>query len=547
MKKSCLNFILICIVTFTLSGSALSKSYSPDFDCYKIDHSSYILVLLCSDPESARSELILDQAYYALRHQSPAYLLPQLKNTFITDSQIVQTCFPDPDEGESPAQCYRQKTARITDKYRSLLMPRAYEEATRSIDAHMALQQRLVDLGYLPPTTKIDGVYGADTRRAILRWQEKTGQSHQDGFLGREDELRLAPSLVQFTNFSHLDQLSLSSEAAPIPSENRTEMTPPSHLSENHTQEGEQNSEGDIGQRYRLSRKEVSSPVNEDNHYDSSKYGPSSNKYRELLSDNNKNKSNNFFGFISIIIVVSSLFLLLFITSIRVITKKYAEVTSSEGGGRSSKQEGPSSNKEHKASMSSKEQKAYQEAGMLWGRWADDHKEGEKLLKLLIQQNIEESFAFLERLLSPLETNESQKILSDVLQGKKTRRWEEFCRCSYQVLEYLLRYEQEQAEAEDRKRRQKEGAKKQRQQREHSRQRHKHSSSSAGAALWYVVLGVSERATLVEITTAYRTLLKKHHPDRFLHKGEEAYKAATEMTARLNAAYGYARKMKGGA
>jgi hypothetical protein len=47
----------------------------------------------------------------------------------------------------------------------------AQEEAARSIDDSATLQRRLQTLGYLNSTAKIDGVYGHDTRAAIVRWQ----------------------------------------------------------------------------------------------------------------------------------------------------------------------------------------------------------------------------------------------------------------------------------------------------------------------------------------------------------------------------------------
>ncbi|MCT6845811.1 peptidoglycan-binding protein, partial [Bombella apis] len=175
----------------------MADVYHPDFDCSRMDRNEPGQVLLCSDSDSARSELVLDQAYYALRHQSAAYSLPQLKAELIHDLAPLQACFsPAGVQGESQAQCYQRVVAQVADRYRSRLTGRAHEEATRPIDAHIALQRKLQVLGFLPAAVVPDGVYGEATRRAILRWQEQAGQPSRDGFLGDDDARVLMPDLA---------------------------------------------------------------------------------------------------------------------------------------------------------------------------------------------------------------------------------------------------------------------------------------------------------------------------------------------------------------
>ena len=50
----------------------------------------------------------------------------------------------------------------------------AREEATRSPEKYLALQEELQEPGFVPPGP-IDGVYGHDTRAAILAWQNARG------------------------------------------------------------------------------------------------------------------------------------------------------------------------------------------------------------------------------------------------------------------------------------------------------------------------------------------------------------------------------------
>src|SRR5262249_52082306 len=53
----------------------------------------------------------------------------------------------------------------------------------------------------------------------------------------------------------------------------------------------------------------------------------------------------------------------------------------------------------------------------------------------------------------------------------------------------------------------------------------------------YFVLGVTERATLEQIKTAYRKKIKECHPDKFARLGDEWRKMAEEKAKLLNIAY----------
>lgn len=69
-------------------------------------------------------------------------------------------------------------------------------------------------------------------------------------------------------------------------------------------------------------------------------------------------------------------------------------------------------------------------------------------------------------------------------------------------------------------------------------------SSITGA---YAVLGLKASATELEIKSAYRRLLNRHHPDKLIARqaSEEALKVATERTWRIMAAYERIRTARG--
>lgn len=64
----------------------------------------------------------------------------------------------------------------------------------------------------------------------------------------------------------------------------------------------------------------------------------------------------------------------------------------------------------------------------------------------------------------------------------------------------------------------------------------------------FKTLGIAPTSTPAEVTTAFRTLAKKYHPDLYQEKPERARKAAEQRMAELNEAYQLAReKMARGA
>jgi DnaJ like chaperone protein len=63
----------------------------------------------------------------------------------------------------------------------------------------------------------------------------------------------------------------------------------------------------------------------------------------------------------------------------------------------------------------------------------------------------------------------------------------------------------------------------------------------------YAILGIKETASVTEIKTAYRALIRKHHPDQLVAQGmaPEFIATATEKMKRINGAYDAVCKARG--
>lgn len=56
-------------------------------------------------------------------------------------------------------------------------------------------------------------------------------------------------------------------------------------------------------------------------------------------------------------------------------------------------------------------------------------------------------------------------------------------------------------------------------------------------AAWHEVLGVSKGASLEEVQTAYRSLIRQYHPDKVATLGEELRELAERKSKAINKAY----------
>lgn len=181
----------------TATSPALAPSTNsrigPSFDCNKA--ASPLTFMICSDTELSRLDLSFNQAYWALYQQLGPPGQSQLKEQDIAFIDRVQGKCGLPPSGPLTAEerqsreCVASGYEKMRTSWLAQLTGPAREEAGRDPEQHVKLQQDLQQLGFLPPG-RLDGVYGRDTRAAIIAWQRAHGRS-VTGFLGDTDALAL--------------------------------------------------------------------------------------------------------------------------------------------------------------------------------------------------------------------------------------------------------------------------------------------------------------------------------------------------------------------
>lgn len=204
--------IIVALGLVFVGHAAHAQTYRPDFDCSRVNQGDSIALMLCQNSDAAKAELQFDQVYYALRQAVGKSGWKTLKQQAIIDQSAFKDCInpftPDgsTETPEADPSCYIEKIAALTTKYRDRLSGPSLEEASRPLEQHIQLQQKLIDLGYLPATSKADGIYGEATRKAIAAWQSDAGMSATDGFLDNisaENLLQAQDKTVKNTPVAH--------------------------------------------------------------------------------------------------------------------------------------------------------------------------------------------------------------------------------------------------------------------------------------------------------------------------------------------------------
>ncbi len=194
--------------------SSFPRSVGPSFDCGSAAAQREPLAqMICTDPGLARLDLTYVQAYQALRHQvgEPNQRDLRREATDFHAAVLARCGVPSPPPAGRPGSApppvpqWSPGAARscIAGLYRAQrqawlerLVPAAREEAERPLERHIEVQGLLVELGFLPPSTKVDGNYGPATRGAVAGWQRTRGVE-PTGFVSDTDALLLERAVQQ--------------------------------------------------------------------------------------------------------------------------------------------------------------------------------------------------------------------------------------------------------------------------------------------------------------------------------------------------------------
>ncbi|MFT0891242.1 peptidoglycan-binding protein [Pseudochelatococcus sp. G4_1912] len=170
----------------------------PTFDCKKA--STAFEKTVCSSPELRQLDIEIFQPYYILRYAYPAERESLRQEAIDHAKNLVQSC----NLGSSKQLAEKQQKAAINclsslyrtqrDTWRERIMRElpqdVYDEVSRSPAEHIRLQEMLQRAGYIDTNETIDGIYGINTRNAILSLQA-SADLPQSGYMTRETEKAL--------------------------------------------------------------------------------------------------------------------------------------------------------------------------------------------------------------------------------------------------------------------------------------------------------------------------------------------------------------------
>jgi uncharacterized protein/peptidoglycan hydrolase-like protein with peptidoglycan-binding domain len=166
------------------AGSATGR-IGPSFDCTKAVRP--LALMICASPELSRDDLRFVQAYQALRQRVGEAGQRQLRQEAVDfDNSVLRLCgVPETGAAAGSLDCVGAQYNRQMSYWAAKLTGAASEEANRGIERHIALQRDLCALGYCA-SLDFAGVYGPNTRTAIMAWQQATGRA-ATGFIGDDD------------------------------------------------------------------------------------------------------------------------------------------------------------------------------------------------------------------------------------------------------------------------------------------------------------------------------------------------------------------------
>ena len=148
----------------------------PSFDCALARDA--LAGLICGNDQLAWLDLRFTQAYQAMRQQVGDAGQVELRQEAIDfQTQVYASCrlpkagFLPPPARPVAEACVARAYQQQRNVWASRLSAVFQDETNRPLQQHIQLQAALQEQGYIPATSRIDGVYGPTTRSAISAWQ----------------------------------------------------------------------------------------------------------------------------------------------------------------------------------------------------------------------------------------------------------------------------------------------------------------------------------------------------------------------------------------
>lgn len=200
MRPPAILFLLLSLIpAAAIVAVANTGRIAPGFSCPRPAPVDALSQLICDNTEMSREQATLEQTYYALRWATgrPGWKALKMEAAMF-DARLRSTCgMPQPGAADQrlprdAAACYAGQTDKAREIWLQRLTGAAHQEAVRPIEQQLALQRQLVDLGLLPQGMAVDGIYGAETRTAIMTWQRLERRPQTNGFLSDADAASLS-------------------------------------------------------------------------------------------------------------------------------------------------------------------------------------------------------------------------------------------------------------------------------------------------------------------------------------------------------------------
>src|SRR3954452_5878077 len=174
-------------------------SVGPSFDCAKAI--TPLPEIICGNADLRRLDLEFARPFYALRHLIPDRQdelreeADDLTRRVLASCRIPETGRASPALARQAAPCiaaaYRKQKEIWARRVEGSAPSSAREEISRSLEAHIRLQEQLRVVGPLPQDAPADGVYGGMTRQGIATLQ-RAEQLPSDGFLSNATAAQLS-------------------------------------------------------------------------------------------------------------------------------------------------------------------------------------------------------------------------------------------------------------------------------------------------------------------------------------------------------------------